>query len=223
MHRRFVSACAIAVFGGGLILGVAQVRAQGKPSDNPGTPFQAILDKLDGLIASVGPDVSAKLDLTLAYLDFFNGGNIVGAWYRTYPIATRFSILDDFNAEAFLDRETGLVWDRSGTNNLPGTFPAATWTGAARACYNKVVGGRRGWRPATIEELGSLLNPSGPTFTPGIITGSISSFIWSSSTVAGDPTQAWASVGGEATMANKNGCCGTGVWCVRGGRGHDGQ
>ena len=225
MHRRFVSACAIAVLAGGLVLGVAQVRAQGNsPSDNPGTPFAAILAKLDALIGAVGPDVSEKLDLTLAYLDFFNGGNMVGAWSRTYPISTRFFVLDDFNAEAFLDRETGLVWDRSGTTgNLPGTFPAAAWPGAARACYNKVVGGRRGWRPATIEELGSLLNPSGPSFTPGLITGSINSFIWSSSTVAGDPTQAWAHSLGEATIANKNVCCGTGVWCVRGGRGHDGQ
>ena len=111
MHRRFVSACAITVFAGGLVLGVAQVRAQGKPpSDNPGTPFAAILAKLDALIGAVGPDVSSKLDLTLAYLDFFNGGNIVGAWSRTYPISTRFFVLDDFNAEAFLDRETGLVW-----------------------------------------------------------------------------------------------------------------
>jgi hypothetical protein len=224
MIRRFVLACVIAVFAGGLVLGIAEVRAQsGPPSGNPGTPFSAILSKLDLLLGSVGTDASEKLDLVLAYLDFFNGGNIVGAWYRTFPIATRFSVLQDFNSEAFLDRETGLVWDRAGTNNLSGTFPEAAWAGAARACYNKAIGGRRGWRPATIEELGSLFNPSGASFTSGLITGSVASFIWSSTTVAGDTSRAWAYSGGAATMAAKSVCCGTGVWCVRGGRGHDGQ
>ena len=221
MKRRVVSACAIAICAAVLAVGIGEVRAQGgPPAGNPGTPFNAILEKLDMLLGSIGTGTSEKLDLILAYLDFFNGGNIVGAWYRTYPIPDRFQILEEFNNEAFLDRETGLVWDRGGTFNYPGTFPEATWTGAARACYNKVVGGRRGWRPAAVEELGSLTPPS---FPPGLITSSVASFIWTSTTAAGDTSKAWAYSGGQLTIHDKTGCCGTGVWCVRGGRGHDGQ
>jgi len=50
------------------------------------------------------------------------------------------------------------------------------------------------------------------------------SFIWSSSTVAGNTAKAWAVGGlGDAAAYDKTVCCGTGVWCVRGGIGHDGQ
>jgi hypothetical protein len=170
--------------------------------------------------------VTSKLDSILGYLDFFNGGNTVGAWDRTFPTATRFVLLSEFNDEAFLDRETGLVWDRHGTFNYPGSFPEAAWVGAVRVCYSKTIGTRQGWRPATIEELSSLIGDF-PPFPAGILTGPVTSFTWSSTTVAGDPTKAWA-VAPEgnrfhAGIFDKTDCCGTGVWCVRGGHGHDGQ
>jgi len=178
------------------------------------------------LIAAVPADVTNKLDSILGYLDFFNGGNTVGAWDRTFPTATRFVLLSEFNDEAFLDRETGLVWDRHGTFNYPGSFPEAALVGAVRVCYSKTIGTRQGWRPATIEELSSLIGYF-PPFPAGILTGPVTSFTWSSTTVAGDPTKAWA-VAPEgnrfhAGIFDKTDCCGTGVWCVRGGHGHDGQ
>lgn len=147
MKRRFNSVCAIAlVIAAGLaVVGVARVRAQGgPPPSNPGQPFAAILSKLDQLIAAVPGDVTSKLDAILGYLDFFNGGNTAGAWNRTFPSATRFVVLSEFNDEAFLDRETGLVWDRHGTINYPGSFPEAAWVGAVHVCYAKTIGMRQG-------------------------------------------------------------------------------
>ena len=55
---------------------------------------------------------------------------------------------------AVLDRETGLVWERT---------PDATRRTrrqAEAACHNKDIGGRKGWRLPTISELASLVDPS---------------------------------------------------------------
>jgi hypothetical protein len=55
--------------------------------------------------------------------------------------------------QAALDRETGLVWEKS-----PGPGLSA-WPDSLYACANKFLGGRYGWRLPTIEELASLLDP----------------------------------------------------------------
>ena len=60
-----------------------------------------------------------------------------------------------------MDRETGLVWEKSPATDLP------DWRGAAQICVGKNVGGRRGWRLPSIPELASLVDPTvaspGPT------------------------------------------------------------
>src|SRR5258706_16328966 len=35
------------------------------------------------------------------------------SWDQTLPASTRFVVLSNFNSEAVLDRETGLVWEKS--------------------------------------------------------------------------------------------------------------
>jgi uncharacterized protein DUF1566 len=79
------------------------------------------------------------------------------SWDQTLPASTRFIVLANMNSEAVLDRETGLVWERS---------PSATAETFDRAafflCNSKNVGGRLGWRIPTIWELTSLIDPTQP-------------------------------------------------------------
>jgi hypothetical protein len=76
------------------------------------------------------------------------------SWDQTLPVATRFIVLSNFNSEAVLDRETGLVWEK--------TPSASTFTqnNANRHCQHLTTGGRMGWRMPQTAELFSLLDPS---------------------------------------------------------------
>jgi len=78
------------------------------------------------------------------------------SWDQTLGCTTtancpRFVVLSNFNNEAVLDRETGLVWER--TPNLSSSFP---WRSAAEGCISAPIGGRMGWRVPTVSEMGSL-------------------------------------------------------------------
>lgn len=130
----------------------------------------------------------------------------------------RFVVLKAFNDEAVLDKETGRVWERS-----PDTGPF-NWFGALAHCYARQVGGRKGWRLATIEELASLVDTSQPA--PRLPAGHPfiveSFFYWSATTNAVNNGEAWGVgfllgnvfPGGKAALGL--------VWCVRGGQGIDG-
>jgi hypothetical protein len=119
---------------------------------------------------------------------------------------------------AVLDKETGLVWDKS-----PDAY-GMSWTAACGHCYRREVGGRKGWRLPTIEELASLVdtsqsNPTLPAGHPFI--GVQSDFYWSSSTYAGGTSHGWGVLfnGGLVSYYDKSDHYY--VWCVRGGYGHD--
>ena len=76
-------------------------------------------------------------------------------WDRRIDDARRrFKVLKDFNDEAVLDKETGLVWERR-----PGT-KAVAWPNARLLCAQKAVGGRGGWRLPSFNELASLVDPA---------------------------------------------------------------
>ena len=140
------------------------------------------------------------------------------AWSKKITDASmRFELVLD--GEAVLDKETGLVWEQS-----PGTT-TRTWVNAISYAYNKTVGGRKGCRLPTVEELASLVDtsvvgdpklPSGHPFTDVQ-----SDFYWSSTTSVGDTSLAWAVdfLSGDVDYGDK-GFYGY-VWCVRGGHGHD--
>jgi hypothetical protein len=82
------------------------------------------------------------------------------SWDQTLPAATRFIVLSNFNSEAVLDRETGLVWTRS-----PNTV-ARTFDSASNHCVTRSTGNRAGWRLPTHNELASLFDPSFPPQNP---------------------------------------------------------
>ncbi|HEY3176310.1 MAG TPA: DUF1566 domain-containing protein [Candidatus Polarisedimenticolia bacterium] len=92
------------------------------------------------------------------------------SWDLKLPAGTRFVVLSsspsNFGGAAVLDRETQLVWGKS-----PDTA-FKSWEQALIDCYSKDVGGRRGWRLPTEEELFSLVLldpnlPFGPTLPSG--------------------------------------------------------
>jgi len=124
---------------------------------------------------------------------------------------------------AVLDKETGLVWEKS-----PDTS-TRTWTFAVNYAYTKEVGGRKGWRLPTIEELASLVDTSvsgSPKLPSGHPFTNVQSEGYWSSTAHVDVTDdtsggAWDVHfdGGGVDGGDKGGSYG--VWCVRGGHGYD--
>ena len=72
----------------------------------------------------------------------------------------RFVVLANWNNEAVLDRETGLVWMQT-----PHPFAVFGFV-AGSICLNTSTGGRRGWRLPTAHEIGSLLAPTATVGPP---------------------------------------------------------
>ena len=76
------------------------------------------------------------------------------SWDQQLPAATRFIVLSNWNSDAVLDRETGLVWHKT-------PFTAfVTWEVAMRTCPPATIGNRLGWRLPTVQELASLFDPA---------------------------------------------------------------
>src|SRR5262245_6313883 len=85
------------------------------------------------------------------------------AWGQKMAAAKRFKlVLDDV---AVLDKETNVVWEQS-----PSTS-ALAWLDAQFLCIDRIVGGRKGWRLPTIQELMSLMDPNNPSGNPDLPPG----------------------------------------------------
>ena len=148
-------------------------------------------------------------------------------WHRQINDPTRFVVLADFDDGVVLDRETGRVWQRNPHGRLRvGEVPREfSWFGALQRCYRLEVGGRKGWRLPTIEELASLVdtsqaNPALPAGHPS--TNVQSSFYWSATSFAGDASLAWAVHFSDGNVGSFGKSLNFFVWCVRGGQGIDG-
>ena len=152
------------------------------------------------------------------------------SWDKVLSASRRFVVLDAFAGEAVLDKETGLVWERTpGDVNADGVLNSEdeqNWFLAQHHCRALAVGNRRGWRLPSPQELASLSDPS---VTPALPIGhpfnmnSLAHF-WSAGTDASTPTQAYAVAfsNGRASLGIK-GFHAFLVWCVRGGPGIDPQ
>ena len=133
----------------------------------------------------------------------------------------RFIVLTNWNSEAVLDRETGLVWEQSPSTSTP------DWFLASEHCINLNAGSRTGWRLPTIQELLSLVDrsvsfPSLPSGHP--FTNVQPSFYWSASTYASSTSNAWiVAVFHLGIVGNGDKSNAHFVWCVRGGHGVDPQ
>ena len=153
------------------------------------------------------------------------------SWDQTLACTTlttcpRFIVLSNMNSDAVLDRETGLVWEKS-----PST-EGVTWFIAQDHCNELSKGNRMGWRLPTLQELASLFDPSVAFNELALPAGhpfenvQTSTTYWSATTTVGNnATVAWnvPFVGGAGPGSASKGFFSFLVWCVRGGQGVDPQ
>ena len=157
-----------------------------------------------------GLEPSAPPGPTMKTLD-----EVQPTWSQKLDASERFELVLD--GEAVLDKETGLVWERS-----PDTT-TRTWTHAIGYCYNKTVGGRKGWRLPTIEELTSLVDSSqsNPALPNGHPFSNVLSGYYRSST-SYSSSGAWSVRFASGSVQGNDKSSLLYVWCVRGGHGYDG-
>ena len=145
------------------------------------------------------------------------------SWDQQLPAATRFIVLSNWGGAAVLDRETGLVWEKSPSTSTK------NWNIAQCYCNTLAVGNRMGWRLPTIQELTSLVDPSvpspGPTLPAGHPFSNVqSSFYWSATTNADlSILAAWGVYFSNGLVMMDVLSLFNCVWCVRGGQGVDPQ
>ena len=148
------------------------------------------------------------------------------SWDRRIEKAQRrFKLLNEFNTEAVLDKETRLVWERKPSKNV------VAWPNARLLCAQKAVGGRGGWRLPTFNELASLVDPAVMDLTiPRLQAGHPfldvqAASYWSATAFADEPGFAlvvnFAFVAGSDAPIGINDANTSGgqyhVWAVRGG------
>jgi hypothetical protein len=132
----------------------------------------------------------------------------------------RFVLLSNWNSEAVLDRETGLVWQRQPWDG------SRTFDSASSLCSLTRNGERQGWRLPAPHELQSLIDttvgnpnnqilalPLGHPFL-GVTIGPY----WTGTTFVQDASVAYAIIlVTGAALGTFNKADSARVWCVRGG------
>ena len=135
------------------------------------------------------------------------------SWDNNLPSASRFTVLPQFNNEAVLDNNTGLVWELAPNSG-------GTWQDATLQCLQKVIGGTSGWRLPSIVELDSVRDPMLPApFVPASVFPNFQpGTTWSATTLAGDPSKAWFIEfrGTPGVLGNSDKTVSMLAWAVRG-------
>jgi hypothetical protein len=128
-------------------------------------------------------------------------------------------VLSNWGSNAVLDRETGLVWERSPITSI------INWAAAQLHCNALAIGDRIGWRLPTLQELASLVDRSQsfPALPPGHPFNNVQFSDYWSATTSTFGSFAWvvAFNNGDVSTFAKGGSIF--VWCVRGGQGVDPQ
>lgn len=149
------------------------------------------------------------------------------AWDQKFACDTpancpRFIVLSNWNNDAVMDRETGLVWQRA-----PSLSSTHVWQVAHTFCRATSRGGRFGWRLPTINELFTLRDPAenAPPFLPPGHPFSVNAVdYWSANTSSSNELNAWfMRLGSDAAPLVENKGVPKYIWCVRGGQGTDPQ
>jgi len=177
------------------------------------TVFVSAAFLLPKLIGAGELEPSAPPGPTMKTLD-----EIPPTWSQILPASERF--VPVLNYEAVLDKETGLVW--AADANL---FGKKTWDDAIYYCADQVdLGGRKGWRLPTREELASLLDvsetePALPLGYDSYFSNVQLDFYWSSTPRHGfeETPRAWYVNMGSSSVNNTWQDYLLYVWPVRGG------
>jgi Protein of unknown function (DUF1566) len=218
-RRRFRAVSVGTLVVGGLLLASGGPGITPAGAQNP-TPqqqqFRQISDKLDQILAATKAASAAGEGTKSGGAEDYH----TLRWDQALPVSQRFVILQAFNSDAVLDKETGLVWEKS---------PQTTAVSSANVrltCANKAVGGRKGWRLPSLTELASLVDPSvaspGPTLPPGHPFVAIQSAnYWSGSAHAENPALMWGVGFGNGTVLGLSKAFDQRAWCVRGGMNAD--
>jgi hypothetical protein len=159
------------------------------------------------VVAGLFPGALAYAEPPVPILD-----EIPPTWSRTLPADKRFKLV--MEGAAVLDKETGLVWERS-----PDPTKTDDWYSVIDYCYQLEVGGRKGWHLPTIAQLASLVdttqsNPSLPNNHPFI---NIQSTYWSTTQYAPVSAGIWVVDFDNGAMYGSEGEPNA-AWCVRGGQ-----
>jgi Protein of unknown function (DUF1566) len=142
--------------------------------------------------------------------------HITPTWSQKLPTVERFiPVLD---GAAVLDKETGLVWQKSLSTSK------FRWYEAVVHCYNLELGGRFGCRLPTVEELQSLADPAqeNPALPNGHPFENVQSdAYWTAGTSVYTELSAWFVNMYYGTSYFDAKDHDNYVWCVRGGHGDD--
>ena len=131
----------------------------------------------------------------------------------------RFVVLSNMNNDAVLDRETGLVWEK----NVSNADIVAAQVGTT--CAQRTTGDRKGWRPPTLPELHSLVQPSrsNPALPDGHPFTNIQlgfAAYWTTTPDQSTPGFVFGVTFAEGGTSSLNASIGDArLWCVRGGGG----
>ncbi|HSE43382.1 MAG TPA: DUF1566 domain-containing protein [Acidobacteriota bacterium] len=140
------------------------------------------------------------------------------SWDKKIDGPNRFKVLSDFNNEAVLDKETGLVWQKAPL------LSERSWFAAWKLCQFSTAGNRAGWRLPTVEELRSLVDPqqSEPALPPqNPFTDVISQAFWSASTGFASTNAMYVEFQSGSPIESDKSLLIANTWCVRGGDGYD--
>jgi hypothetical protein len=121
----------------------------------------------------------------------------------------RFVLL--FDGEAVRDTKTGLVWEREPD------YVFDVWDRSLARCGTKAIGGQRGWRAPSIEEIKTLVDPEqqDPSLPAGHPFRNIRSGIyWTATPHPTDDIVAWQQsfFSGQAVTDQKSGT--RRMWCL---------
>ena len=121
----------------------------------------------------------------------------------------RFTLV--MNGMAVKDNQTGLIWEREPDREHD------VWSRSNERCATKDVGGQKGWRGPSVDELKTLIDPGqrDPALPPGHPFTNIKSAIyWTSTPDPKDDIVAWqvSFFSGEPVTDQKSGT--RRMWCV---------